>query len=108
MFMDKSRDQILKIAVEYVIQDRKESSFFNDVLTLANAVSGLSTESYYLLDVGETTKLLHNRIVAQLLNYYNQVGCKISPRPIVHDKNSRRHDFHVEGLKCEVKTIPND
>jgi hypothetical protein len=105
MFMDKSRDQILKIADDYVTQDRKESSFFNDVITLASAVSGLSPESYYLLDVGDTTELLHNRIVAQLLNYYNQLGCKISLRPIVQDKNSLPHDFHVEGLKCEVKTI---
>jgi hypothetical protein len=104
-FMDKSRNHILRIADEYVTKDRKESSFFNDVVTLANCLSGLSAETDYLLKLRETTELLHNRIVAQLLNYYTQIGCQVNPKPIVHNKNSRRHDFNVQGLKCEVKTI---
>jgi hypothetical protein len=41
--MDKSRHQILKIIDEYVTEDRKEVSFFNDVITLARSVSGLSS-----------------------------------------------------------------
>jgi hypothetical protein len=103
--LDKSRNKILTIADEYITEDRKEVSFFIDTVTLARSVSGLSSESDYLLKIGATTELLHNRIVAQLLEYYNRVECQINSKPSVHSKNGPRHDFDVQGLKCEVKTI---
>ena len=106
LLFDKLGSRIVNFANDYVKEDRKEVSFFNDILILSRSLSHLfeSTENYDLLKMGSTPELLHNRVVAQLLDYYNDAGCIIR---ITKPKNNegRIHDFDVSRLRCEVKTI---
>lgn len=54
--------------------DRKEIEFFNDIILLAKYQSYLPQDSNYLLKAGDGTELMHNRIVAQILYEYSQIG----------------------------------
>lgn len=72
------RPHVLNFVDDYIKQDRKEVSFFNDALILSRCVSRLVnfSETTNLLKMGSTTELLHNRIVAQLIDYYNDAYAK--------------------------------
>jgi len=106
ILIDTSSGFILDFADDYIREDIKDVSFFNDVITLAGSIASLDKypEVIYLLKMGDTTELLHNRVVAQLLDFYNRLGCTITPKPIRRG-NGRHHDFDVQDLKCEVKTL---
>jgi hypothetical protein len=95
-------------AEQYVKDARQEIEFFNDVITLSKCLSNLPSTFLNILDFGEATVLLHNRIMTQIIYEYYSLGFKISLTPTKHT-GRKIHDFETRGYNsvynCEVKTI---
>jgi hypothetical protein len=75
-----------------------------DSVALARYVSLLGSKAENLLDIGDSTTLMHNRVMAQVMREYNDVGCNVDSKP-QNFLGKKRHDFNIENICCEVKTI---
>lgn len=94
----------IPIAEGYLEQKINDYPFLYDAVGLALYVSRLGQHAYNLFEVGESTTLMHNRVIAQTMSEYASLGCKVNSRP-VDFLSPRRHDFDVMNLRCEVKTV---
>jgi hypothetical protein len=102
--LDMWKQNKVKFAQDYLETERTESEFLHDVVALARYISRLPPSCGNLLRFKEASILMHNRIMAQLMDQYHSVGLDINPTPsnYIGDK---RHDFNVSLFGCEVKTI---
>ena len=95
-------------AEQYLKDGRQEIEFFNDVITLSKCLSNLPSKFLNILDFGEATVLLHNRIMTQIIYEYCSLGFEISLTPTKHT-GTKIYDFETRGYNsvynCEVKTI---
>lgn len=95
-------------AEQYLKDGRQEIEFFNDIITLSKCLSNLPDKFLNILDFGEATVLLHNRIMTQLICEYSSLGFEISLTPTKHT-GTKIYDFETRGYNsvynCEVKTI---
>jgi hypothetical protein len=94
----------VKFAQDYLETERTESEFLHDVVSLARYLSRLPPNCSNLLKFRDGSTLMHNRIMAQLMDQYHSVGLDINPTPSNHI-GDKRHDFNVSLFRCEVKTI---
>lgn len=101
-------DRIDKFVEQYLKDDRKEIELFNDIVTLARCLSQLPSDHQSILKFGAATDLLHNRIMAQIIYEYHNLGFHIK---LTSTKNTGQkiHDFDASicnvTYKCEVKTV---
>jgi hypothetical protein len=102
--LDIWRNNKVTFAQEYIKSDRTDIEFLYDVVALAKYASKLPKYCKTLLKVRESSTLMHNRIMAQLLHQYHSIGLQVNPKP-TNFLNNKRHDFNVSLFRCEVKTI---
>jgi hypothetical protein len=101
-------DKINQFAEQYLKDDRKEIELFNDIVTLAKCLSSLPDECLSLLKLSGATDLLHNRVMAQVMEKYHGLGFDVK---LVSNKHTgrKKYDFDALGYntlyKCEVKTV---
>lgn len=105
MILDNLGGKLLDFAESYMKDDRKEVEFLHDIVALSKDISKLSSQANHLISIGAASDLMHNRIVAQLLAIYKDMGCSVNERPTADVNGGPVHDFNIEGLKCDVKTI---
>jgi hypothetical protein len=92
------------IAERYIRDKKNDYAFLYDSIALARHVSSLARDTENLLDIGDNTTLMHNRVIAQLMQEYSDLGCKVDSEP-QNFPGKMRHDFNIENVHCEVKTI---
>jgi hypothetical protein len=92
------------IADGYIRYKINDYTFLYDSVALARYVSLLGSRAENLLDIGDSTTLMHNRVIAQLMQEYSDVGCNVDSKP-QNFLGKKRHDFNIEKIRCEVKTI---
>lgn len=102
--LEKWGNRKISIAEQYRKDRRNESAFLYDLVALAKHVSLLHVNAENLLDVGEGTILMHNRIMAQILHEYENLGYVPDPRP-TNFVDTKVHDLNLSDFRCEVKTI---
>jgi hypothetical protein len=103
--LEKLGEKLLEFAEIYMKDDRKEVEFLHDIVALGKDTSKLSSNANHLISIGAASDLMHNRIVAQLLATYKDMGCTFNEKPTADVKGGSVHDFNIDGLKCDVKTI---
>lgn len=103
--LEKLGEKLLEFAEIYMKDDRKEVEFLHDIVALGKDISKLSSNANHLISIGAASDLMHNRIVAQILATYKDMGCTVNEKPTADVKWGPVHDFNIEGLKCDVKTI---
>ena len=108
MILDKLGERTLNFVQQYMKDDRKEVEFLHVIVSMARYLATLPSEVAYLMKMGTPTELMHNRIVSQLLAYYNNVGCDIRVKPVPIKGLTGLNDFNVSNLRCEVKTVQSD
>ena len=108
MAVAKWGSRVSNFAEQYLKDYRMEIEFFNDIVTLCKCLSNLPSKFLNILDFGEATVLLHNRIMAQIIYEYCSLGFEISLTPTRHT-GTKIYDFETRGYNsvynCEVKTI---
>jgi hypothetical protein len=93
-----------RIAERYIRDKKNDYAFLYDSVALARHVSLLASETENLLDIGDNTTLMHNRVIAQLMQEYSDLGCNVNSKP-PNFPGKMKHDFNIENIRCEVKTI---
>jgi len=93
------------IAEEYVKDRKNEDAFLHDLVAFAKYLSLLPPECQNLIkDIPDGKMLMHNRIIVQVLQKYQDRGYRINSNPN-NFLNNKKHDFNIGNFRCEVKTI---
>jgi hypothetical protein len=108
MILDKLGERAVNFAQQYMKDDRKEVEFLHDIVCMVRYLSTLPSEATYLMNMGAPTELMHNRIVAQLLAYYNHEECDIRVKPEPNKVGTSVNDFNVSRMRCKVKSVQSD
>jgi hypothetical protein len=106
--LERLEDKLLIFAEEYSKDDRKEIEFLHDLVAMGKYISKLPSETDYLMNMGAPSDLMHNRIQAQLMAYYTDMGCNAPPRPVNFVNQNLKHDFNLANVRCDVKTIQSN
>lgn len=64
----------VKFVQDYLETERTESEFLHDVVALSRYIYSLPRNCGNLLRFKEASILMHNRIIAQLMDQYHSVG----------------------------------
>jgi hypothetical protein len=92
------------IANRYINDHRNRPAFLYDTFALVRYLNRLSRASDVLAKINDDTTLMHNRIIAQVMYEYEQLGYVVDSKP-QNFLIPRKHDFNVGNFRCEVKTI---
>jgi hypothetical protein len=87
-------------------ENRMRMCFLVDFERLALYIQNLSDikDIRSLVDASNYTQLFHNRHLAQLMVDYRSEGNSVDLEVAI-PSHHRRHDFNVNDISCEVKTI---
>lgn len=102
--LHKFGKQKVSIAQGYLEQKINDYAFLYDAVTLAKNVAFFGQEAQNLFDIGNSTELMHNRVIGQLMYEYHMLGCEVSSIP-TNCLKPKRHDLNIGEVRCEVKTI---
>jgi len=101
----KDHTRLLLVANEYEQHGRQFYHFLYDVVSLIKCVSNLPREYYDKLisSVNDGLKLMHNRIQAEIICEYRNIGNKVEIDPSTIGKGNP--DLSINGNLADVKTV---
>ena len=93
----------IQIAQSYIENERQFPIFLTELVALSFYITN-TANSWDLTKINNANDLMHNRIIAQLLDEYTRLGDSVK-LSVSKQRNNKTPDFDINGIYGEVKTI---